>query len=146
MSGIFYSLVRRHMKLTSPEAFTKAEPDTVMPVDLQLAPTESVVGWYRNPLPWDTTLIVFTTEGFYLCDPEGTQRVMAKDIVDYQRPESKETVDGVTVITNDGPIFVRVAGTFGPNGQQKDAYSFIMMLRGWLTVHRPDWTAPSDAS
>jgi hypothetical protein len=38
-------------------------------------------------------------------------------------------VTGVRILTKDGFRFARVAGSFGPSGNQKDAYSFIMVLR-----------------
>ncbi|HEY2404516.1 MAG TPA: hypothetical protein VGI10_00830 [Polyangiaceae bacterium] len=117
------------MKLTSPGAFTRIEDDAHVPVELSLAPNESVIGWYRNPAPWQHCLIVFTSEAFYVVDGERTDRIFIGDIVGYEDPKSKTDVTGVRVLTKDGFRFVRVAGSFGPAGNQKDAYSFIMVVR-----------------
>jgi hypothetical protein len=146
MAAIFYSLVRRHMKLTSPGAFTRAEAGTSLPVEIQLEAGESVVGWYQNPPPREGTLIVFSTEAIYVASGSAVKRIVADEIVDYERPPSKKTVTGVTVVTANESVFVPVAGAFGVNENQKDAFCFIMVLRGLLTVTRPGWRAPREAT
>lgn len=127
-----YSVVRRHMKRTSDRAFTVFDGSEPLPLELSLAPGESVVGWYRNPAPWERNLIVFTSEALYLVDDARIDRVGIKDLVGYESPHSKAEVTGVRLLTTDGFRFVRVAGSFGPNGNQKDAYSFIMVVRALI--------------
>lgn len=91
-----------------------------------------MVGWYRNPAPWEQYLIVFTSEALYLVDEGRIDRVPIRDLVGYESPKSKADVTGVRLLTTDGFRFVRVAGSFGPNGNQKDAYSFIMAIRALI--------------
>jgi hypothetical protein len=129
MGVLVYSVVRRHMKHTSPGAFTRFDGSTEVPAELSLAPGETIVGWYRNPVPWQHCLIVFTSEAFYVVDGERTDRIAVSDIVGYEEPKSTRDVTGVRVLTKDGFRFVRIAGSFGPSGNQKDAYSFIMVVR-----------------
>ena len=129
MPALVYSIVRRHMKRTSPGAFTEPGADSEVPVKLSLGPEETIVGWYRNPAPWQQALIIFTSEAFYVVGEEGTDRIAVADIVGYEDPQSKSEVTGVRVLTRDGFRFVRIAGSFGPAGNRKDAYSFIMVVR-----------------
>jgi hypothetical protein len=77
-------------------------------------------------------LIVFTSEALYLVDEGRIDRVPIRDLVGYESPKSKADVTGVRLLTTDGFRFVRVAGSFGPNGNQKDAYSFIMAIRALI--------------
>ena len=132
MAVLVYSVVRRNMKRTSDGAFTVFDGNGPLPLELSLASGESVVGWYQNPVPWERYLIVFTSEALYLADDGRIDRVAIKALVGYESPNSKAEVTGVRVLTTDGFRFVRVAGSFGPNGNQKDAYSFIMVVRALI--------------
>jgi hypothetical protein len=95
-----------------------------------------VIGWYRNPPPWEHNVIVFTSRAFYVTDGENIERIALSDVVDYETPKSKADVTGVRVMTKDGFRFVRIAGNFGPEGNQKDAYSFIMILHVLAHLNR----------
>lgn len=140
-----YSVVRRHMKRTSPGAFTVYDGTVESPVNLALAPSESIIGWYRNPPPWDDCVIVFTPEAFYLADSGRVDRIPISDIIGYESPKSKADVTGVRVLIKEGFHFVRIAGSFGPGGNQKDAYSFIMVVRA-LIPEIPVIKFPADRS
>ena len=65
MAVLVYSVVNRHMKRTSPGAFTRFAGAARVPADVKLVPGETIVGWYRNPSPWEQCLIVFTSHAFY---------------------------------------------------------------------------------
>ena len=132
MAALVYSIVRRHMKRTSPGAFTDQQAGGEVPTKLSLAADETIVGWYRNPAPWQQNLIIFTSEAFYVVDGERTDRIAIADIVGCEDPKSKADVTGLRVLTKDGFRFVRVAGSFGPSGNQKDAYSFLMVVRALI--------------
>ena len=132
MPVLVYSVVRRHMKRTSPGAFTRYEEAGAPPLEVALSPGETVVGWYRNPTPWEDALIIFTSEAFYVVDGGRVDRVAVADIIGYEDPKSKTDVTGVRVLTRDGFRFVRIAGSFGPSGNRKDAYSFIMVVRALI--------------
>lgn len=140
MALVVYSLVRRHMKRTSPNAFTVFDGSNELPLKLSLAPDESVIGWYRNPPPWEHDLIIFTSKAFYVASGERIERIALSDVVDYETPSSKADVTGVRVMTKAGSRFVRIAGSFGPQGNQKDAYSFIMILHMLAHVNRKQVT------
>ena len=130
MAVLVYSIVRRHMKRAAPGAFTVFSENEDPPVKLSLAPEESLIGWYRNPPPWEHYLVVFTSEALYLVDGEQVERLAIKNIIGYARPRSKRDVTGVRVLTKDGFRFVRIAGHCGPEGNQRDAFSFISVIRG----------------
>ena len=129
MAVLVYSVVRRHMKKTSPGAFTVADATMETPAKLALGPGESVIGWYRNPPPWEQQVIVFTSEAFYLVDDGQVERLPITDLTGYESPKSKTDVTGIRVLTKNGFHFVRIAGCHGPNGNYKDAFSFIMVVR-----------------
>lgn len=132
MAVLVYSVVRRHMKRTSPGAFTRSEDGAAPPVELSLSPDDTVVGWYRNPAPWQESFVVFTSQAFYVVENGRTDRIAVADIVGYEDPKSKTDFTGVRVLTKDGFRFVRIAGSFGPSDNQKDAYSFIMVVRALI--------------
>ena len=120
------SAIRRHMKRTGryfePGASGGA-PDIVgLPSD------ESILGWYRNPEPWERCWILFTDKAIYSSDEGRVERIQLTEILDYEFPKSKIDVTGVRVRTRDGFRFLRASGSFGPEGNQKDAFSLIMVL------------------
>lgn len=119
------------MKRTSPGSFTTAVEQSMLPQGV-VQSGESLVGIYRNPPPWEHTLIAFTDKSICIIDSENCERIPIEDIIDYEQPVSKVDVTGVHVLTRGGPRFVRVAGRFGPHGNQKDAFNFINMIRGLL--------------
>jgi len=121
-----YSVVRRHMKRTGRyfEPGGEAKPPDLPGSD----PGESLIGWYRNPEPWTDSVIVFTDKAIYSVEGGQVVRIAVADIVDYEYPKSKTDVTGVRVRTRDGFRFLRASGSFGPHGNQKDAFSLIMVL------------------
>jgi hypothetical protein len=102
------------------------------------------VGWYRNPPPWEETIVLFTSDAFYICDESGVDRVALAGLLGYERPRSKAEVTGVRVLTTDGSRFFRIAGSFGPAGNRRDAYSFITVLRGLIPRDRIVELAPAE--
>jgi hypothetical protein len=128
---LIYSVVRRYMKRTSPGAFTAFEGVSEVPASVALAPGETAIGLYRNPSPWRDSSILFTSTALYLLNSENTERLGVDDIIGYESPP-KTDVTGVRVLTRDGFRFVRVAGCFGPNGNRKDAFSFVMLVRALI--------------
>jgi hypothetical protein len=133
------------MKRTSPGAFTVFNTTQEPPINVNVAPSEPLIGWYQNPPPWEDCVIVFTPEAFYIVNDGRVDRIAIKDIIGYESPKSKTDVTGVRILTKDGFHFVRVAGYFGPNGNQKDAYSFIMVVRA-LIPDAPVIKFPADPS
>lgn len=119
------------MKHTSTGAFTRAEGDGTAraPLERAVRAGETVVGWYQNPPPWSGSIVVFTNEAIYSSDGKRVARIAIHDIRGYEDPHSKADVTGVRILTTKRSRFVRVAGSFGPNGNRKDAYSFIMVVR-----------------
>lgn len=113
-------------------AFTTASLEAPLPLGLRLRPDEVVVGWYRNPPPWEDSWVVFTTKAIIYLENERLTYLAIEDIIGYEPPESKTDVDGVRVKTRDGLQFVRVAGRGGQYGQHLDAFSFVMVLRALI--------------
>lgn len=145
MTGPVYSIVRRNMKHTSDGAFLSSSEDLEPVRDLLvLEEGEGLVGLYRNPTPWADVRVAFSTKALYLIEGRDVVRISLSEIIGYESPKSKVEVTGVRVLTNDGFRFVRVAGSFGPNGNRKDVFSFIMTLRG-LISGSPIIRYPSDA-
>ena len=132
MTVLVYSVVRRHMKHTSPGSFTRYEDGAVLPMELSPSPDETIIGWYRNPAPWQDAFIAFTSQALYIIEAGRIDRISVAEIVGYEDPKFKTEVTGVRILTKDGFRFVRIAGSFGPSGSQKDAYSFIMVLRALI--------------
>jgi hypothetical protein len=128
---LVYSVVRRYMKRTSPGAFTALEGVSEVPSSVALAPGETAIGLYKNPSPWSDASILFTSNALYLLNSENIERLDVDDIIGYESPP-KTDVTGVRVLTRDGFRFVRVAGCFGPNGNRKDAFSFVMLVRALI--------------
>jgi hypothetical protein len=126
MALALYSVIRRHMKRTGRYFEPGGSVDTP---DVPGWPRgESVLGWYRNPEPWHDCLVVFTDVAVYSVGSGDVMRLPWSDIVDYETPPSKIDVDGVWVRTAAGRRFLRASGSFGPHGNQKDAFSLIAVL------------------
>lgn len=143
MTLLVYSLVRRHMKRTSPNAFTEFDGKAEPPAELLLAADETIIGWYRNPRPWEECLVIFTSEAFYVVNQGRIERLGLSEVVDYETPKSTTDVTGVRIMTKDGFRFIRIAGSFGPNGNQKDAYCFIMILHALAHANRKPTAKPT---
>lgn len=131
MALVLYSVIRRHMKHTGRyfELNGSVEPPTGLPV----LPDEKLIGWYRNPEPWQDSLIVFTDGAIYGAEGGNVTRIPLSEITGYEFPKSKANPTGVRVRTRDGFRFLRAAGSFGSHGNQKDAFSLIMVI---LTLAR----------
>jgi hypothetical protein len=126
------SLIKRYMKSTRPGAFAVFDgrvPDFASAV---LGPDETPVGWYQNPPPSEQSIIIFTTKRLLIIDLGSVVKIKFDEIVDYEPPKSKTSVTGVRLTTKTGPQFVRIEGAFGPYGHQRDAFSFIMLLRALI--------------
>jgi hypothetical protein len=130
MALLTYSVVRRHMKQTS--GFMLFADGEVPPATLPLLERESLIGWYRNPAPWENSLLVFTSSAIWTVDGAKAERIALKDIVGYEGPGSKDGVSGLRVVTKDGFRFMRVAGCHGPFGKYKDFIGLEMVLRAVL--------------
>jgi hypothetical protein len=133
MSDVVAALIRRNMKHTS--TFTNADESVSLPV--QLSPrdsSETIVGWYQNPSPWQDSWIVFTDAAIYSVEHERAERVAFSDIIDYESPPKTEPL-GIQILTTEGPKFIRMAGSYGPFGKFKDAFSLGMVLRSLTKSH-----------
>jgi hypothetical protein len=121
------SVVRRHMKGTS--NFTLLEKGSSAPFHLPLDLDEAIIGWYRNPEPWQGSLLIFTSNAIWITEGEKLERVAMRTIVGYEDPETKVGVTGLRVRTSDGFRFMRVAGSYGPAGKYKDFIGLMMVIR-----------------
>ena len=129
MMVVFYSVVRRYMKHTSPGSFTRFVPGLECPVPLVLETNEELVGWYRNPAPFETSIVVFTSNALVLSNDRRIDRIGISEIVACEPPASKTDATGLRIRTRIGFRFVRIAGSFGPAGNQKDVFSFFSVMR-----------------
>jgi hypothetical protein len=127
--------------------FVAAQSGASLPVGVALLSDEDVVGWYVNPRPWSDSLIVFTTAALHIVDSNKQERIPFEEIVGYESPPQRDPV-GVRLLTHDGFRFVRIAGSSGPHGNQKDAFCLVMAIRGMippgkLIVHELSERPPS---
>ncbi len=127
MALLIRAVVQRHMKETG--RFIEADTLDNFPGTVGLAPGEAIVGWYCNPTPWEKCFVLFTDKAIYSAERDTSIRIDMNDIIDYEPPKSKTDVSGLRVRTPDGFRFVRIAGSFGPHGQYKDAFSFMNVIR-----------------
>jgi hypothetical protein len=115
------------MKATS--GFTLCDEAAALPAELALAEGEFVIGSYRNPEPWEGSMLVFTSSAIWTIEGGTSERIALKDIVGYESPGTKDGVTGLRVRTNDGFRFLRAAGTYGPYGKYKDFIALMRVLR-----------------
>jgi hypothetical protein len=121
------------MKQTSEGSFSSSTEELgPLGGGLALEGGETLVGVYRNPPPWADESVVFSSDALYVVDGRGVTRVPLRELVGYDSPESKSELSGVRIRTKNSSVFVRVGGSYGPKGMQKDVFSFIMVLRGLL--------------
>ncbi|WP_242393843.1 hypothetical protein [Anaeromyxobacter oryzisoli] len=120
------AVVRRHMARTG-RFYDGAPAD--LPLKVLPWKQENVIGWYRNPSPWEPCVVVFTESAIYSIEDKDVVRIEVNDILGYEFPKSKQNVSGVRVQTSKGDVFVRIAGTRGPDGGIKDAFDFIMVIK-----------------
>jgi hypothetical protein len=99
-----------------------------LPLPLSLDPGEVLVGWYRNPPPWEATIVIFTSLAVYVAEDGRLTRTALEAIVDYQTPADKVSATGVRIRTADGFRFIRMAGRYGPDGKFGDVFNFINIL------------------
>ena len=88
-------------------------------------------------------MLVFTDEAIYSMDGETVARIAIADIVWYESPKSKTDVAGVRVRTRDGFRFLRASGSFGPHGNQKDAFCLIQVI---LAIGRRNYRLAEDGT
>jgi hypothetical protein len=112
------------------EGFVRSAAPPDLGQTAEIPADEGVIGWYRNPAPFDDCYLVFSTDALFLVNSSSTTRVAWKDILGYESPELKGTVTGVTIRTRAGALFVPIAGSHGPGGKFKDAFSLVMVLQG----------------
>jgi len=90
---------------------------------------EQLVGWYRNPSPWEESWVVFTDTAIYHGFPDRWDRIPFREVAHCEVPESKSDSTGVRLRTKDGIRFVRIAGRSGPQGRFSDAFMLVNLLR-----------------
>lgn len=133
MSVPMLSLIRRHMKRSA--AFSPCENVADLPVPISLERGEALVGWYRNPSPWEDNVVVFSTLAVYDVNAERVLKTRFDEIVEYETPKDKANATGVRLQTADGFRFVRIGGRHGPNGKFADVFDFLMILQV-IVAHR----------
>lgn len=135
MALLLYSVIRRHMKHTG--RYFEGNGHAEAPVIPEMLPGESVIGWYRNPEPWDRCALVFTDMAIYSMEDRQVVRLPLADIVGYELPKSKTDVTGVRVRTRDGFRFLRAAGSYGEAGHFKDAFGLVQVIRALAARNTP---------
>ena len=133
MALMMFPLIRRHMKHANTFMVHSEEHPATLALDVG---TESVVGWYENPKPWEATRIVFTDGAIYVCEAATQIRIGFDEIVGYELPESKTVSTGVRIRTKDGFRFVRIGGRSGPGGKFSDAFALVGLLHAFLGAIR----------
>lgn len=133
MSLLFDSVVRRHMKPSN--AFLLPGQGESLPA-VPLSGDEVIIGYYRNPPPWEQSFIVFTSSAIWTVEGARSHRIALTEIVGYEGPKSKEGTTGLRLRTEGGFHFVRIAGAHGPNGKYKDFIALEMIIRAVVMATR----------
>lgn len=121
------SLILRHMKYA--KGFVRAEPGTLPPVEPP--ESETVIGWYCEPtVSWRATLL-FTDQALHILRDEKVLRW--GELVSVETPE-KTATHGLEILTQDGPVFVPIAGNHLPESGAKDAFSLLGAMLGMLRM------------
>jgi len=131
---IIRSLVRRHMRDTG--AFTPAESTMHAPVVVNLDLGEELIGWYRNPPPWEQEFVLFTTDAIICADTMGTVRIPISRIVDYDTPTKEPAPTQLWVRTRDETYRIRIAGSHGPQNRFKDIFSLTMLIQALIALSK----------
>ncbi|WP_257457575.1 hypothetical protein [Archangium lipolyticum] len=127
MALMIAALIRRNMKEST--AFKVSDGHSAAPLSMELPAGESLVGWYKNPPPWEESLVAFTDKAIYALEKQQIVRIALDDIIDCESPPSKNEAVGVRVRTRDGFRFIRMAGSRGPQGKFKDVFDLLMILK-----------------
>lgn len=116
------SLILGEMRVCA--GFSAASDDTPPPVEAHV--DGELVGWYQNPEPWPDSIVLFSTEGIVNVEGGGTRRLRFDEMVGLSLP--KAMPEGVAVKTNEGDVFVRMIGWYGPENKYLDAYVLVRVL------------------
>lgn len=88
MPLLIYSVVRRHMKSVAGYVPHGAAP---LPVTFD-ASGEGLLGWYRNPPPFDEAYVVFTDQAIHTRAPSGWLRLAYADVAGYEARRTRMTL------------------------------------------------------
>lgn len=132
MTLVMSSVIRRHLK--DAEGYVDARK-AAPPIQHAFG-AEEIVGWYRNPAPWEESYVVFTTAALHMNDGAHWRRIRFNDIMHYEMPESKGQSLGIRLRTHDGIAFIRFAGRSGPGGKFSDAFALIGLLRAVVLTNQ----------
>ncbi len=127
---IVRSVVQRHLKSTM--HFTSARSGEKCPVEPDLMEDEEVVGWYTNPPGEQVATLVFTTRAIHVACGDQTKRLDIDTFESCAQPASKVSPKGLSLMASGERIFLPAAGSFGDEGQFKDAYVLFSVLRALL--------------
>ncbi len=130
MALMLYSILRRNLKNTG--RYFEPSQESEQPRPDGLDEDEVLLGWYRNPEPWENCVLVFTDRAIYSVEPAKSFRLMLNDIEGYETPDSKSQLIGVRIRTSDGFRFLRVAGSTGADGKFRDAFGLITVIQAVL--------------
>jgi hypothetical protein len=114
MALLLYSVIRRHMKATG--RYCEPTEEREPPCTSEIRLDESLLGWYRNPDPWQKCVLLFTDKAIYSVDEWPTTRIAIEDIIDYEFPKPKTDVTGVRIRTRDGFLLSSRVGLFRAGG------------------------------
>lgn len=128
------SVIRRHMKRSS--NFVLCDDTARLPVVVPLESGEGLVGWIRNPQPWEETVVVFTSLAMYVTEGGHVTRIGLREVIDYDTPKDKADATGVQVRTAYGDFFIRMAGRYGPESKYGDVFNLLMILQTLVTHNK----------
>jgi hypothetical protein len=124
------SVIKRHLKHS--KCFTASGGLGTHAEWPKLDPDEILVGIYRNPSAVSPDEIAFTTKGLHVREGPREFEIPFADLLSFDVPDSKTTASGVRVTSSEGSYFVRLTGTYGPNGKYRDAFSLVSILNAVL--------------
>lgn len=114
--------------MKSAASFTFSQSKRGLPFVFDMEMGEELIGWYRNPPPFEQPLI-FTTHAIYGIEAGHVIKILWPDIFDYELPAAEGDFSGVKIRARTGAHFLRMAGGYGIEGKGKDVFDFIEVLK-----------------
>lgn len=128
MSLLIGSVIRRHLKPTGRYSESTPTQEVVVPLD-NIPSEERVIGWYKNPEPWDDVMIGFTEHSILNVEGGRVSRILFDDILGYDTPDEKSSSTGIVLRTRNGSHYLRFAGGSGTDLRYRDTFRLIAILR-----------------
>jgi hypothetical protein len=119
---------RNHQRRSNAVFIENDGGQTVRPLPRILS-CENLIGCYINPSPWDNDVLIFTNHAiYYSVAQDRWSRLLYAEIDSYNSPSQKCGLEGLSINTRRGMVFLRIAGATEQH-VSIDAYSLMNFLK-----------------